>query len=94
MTSAPAAGSLGPNQINVLCRGTDHAMCQKSWDESNWSRWENLGGKLGSAPACTAVQDQNIILTIAANLEGQVQRKSFNNERQDWVNIDGIIGKN
>ena len=80
MTSAPAVCALGSDYLGVFSRGLDAGMWHKYFIYNNWSQWENLGGRLTSAPACSSIRDQNIMHTISANLDGKPQRKSFNKQ--------------
>ena len=43
-TSAPAAGSWGPNRIDVVVRGEGNAYYRKSYDIGGWGEWESIGG--------------------------------------------------
>ncbi|MCJ7444236.1 MAG: PAN domain-containing protein [Methanotrichaceae archaeon] len=51
--SAPAAGSWGPNHLDLVVRGRDNSYYRNSYDLGRWSGWQSIGGIFTSAPSIT-----------------------------------------
>jgi len=58
------------------------------WD-GQWHHWEDLGGKLGSAPAVSS-WGPNRLDVFAAGADGEMMHRSFNGSK--WSGWDGIGG--
>ncbi|MCJ7444720.1 MAG: PAN domain-containing protein [Methanotrichaceae archaeon] len=50
---APAAGSWGPNHLDVVVMGEGDSYYRNSYDLGRWGGWQNIGGFLTSAPSIT-----------------------------------------
>ena len=58
-------------------------MIHKSFINGKWSEWEQLGGKLYSAPAAMQAKDKPAIHVFSADKDGIIVKKSFTGDYWD-----------
>lgn len=58
-------------------------MISKSFINGKWGEWEQLGGKLYSAPGAMQAKDQKAIHIFSADKDGIIVKKSFTGDYWD-----------
>jgi len=88
--TGPSVCSWGPGRLDVFVQGTNGALYQKVWNGSTWSNWNNLGGKLTSAPGATSTGNQ--VGVFAAGTSGTIYYKHWNGAAwSGWANVGGTL---
>jgi hypothetical protein len=88
--TGPSVCSWGPGRLDVFVQGTNGAMYQIVWNGSTWSNWNNLGGKLTSAPGATSTGNQ--VGVFAAGTGGTIYYKHWTGSAwSGWVNVGGTL---
>jgi uncharacterized protein YkwD len=87
----PATTSWGSSRTDVFKRGDDGALWQKTWNGSNWTAWQSLGGILTSEPAATSWGTGNITVFVIGTDRGLWYRSFNNGSWGQWNGLGGIL---
>ncbi len=91
LTSSPAATSSGNGRIDVVVRGSNGALYQRSWTGS-WSNWIPLGGQIpaGTGPAACSWGAGRLDVFVQGT-NGALYHKSYTGTWSSWDNLGGSL---
>ena len=78
-------------QLDVFVVGSDNALWHRSFNNSVWSSWESLGGKLTASPAAVSWGNGRIDV-FGRGDNGALYQKTYNNSAwSGWTSLGGQL---
>jgi hypothetical protein len=91
LRAAPAAVSMGLNQLHVFARSGEDTCIYLWWSGSEWETWLSIGGRISSAPAAV-FQAPNRIDVFARGLNQAIWHIGWNGSAwSSWESLDGVL---
>jgi hypothetical protein len=101
LKSGPTVCSWMPGRLDVFVQGTDNALWHIWYDEtgdrtsllgqSNWSRWESLGGNLAAKPTAVSWAQRRTDVVIRGP-DDILMHRYYNGDWSDWEALDSMLG--
>lgn len=90
--SAPAAASSTKGRLDVFSkRSMNGDLWHKSWNGTQWSEWESLGGPVSSAPTAIA-RGSTRLDVFAKGMHNEAAHRSWDGSNwSSWANLGGPI---
>ncbi len=91
ISSAPTAVFGYDNKLKVFARGEDGALWHASWDGTNWSDWQSLGGELTSAPTVCS-HSPSWLDVFARGADNTLLHKWWSGTTWgNWASLGGVL---
>jgi len=96
LTEAPTVVSRNALLLDIFTRDTNHTIVHNSFDGSNWSKWESIGGPFQSQPAVVSQTAESLdVFVVGMDSKCYHQswtiRSGWNGKGKEWNSLGGAF---